>query len=57
MTGQETRVNSYIPGQISRARHNKSPDEYKFLKEGERNIGSHVSPNQVTAEDAPNLRS
>lgn len=31
MTGQETRVNSYFPEQISRARYNKSPDEYKFL--------------------------
>ena len=57
MTGQQTRVNSYHPGPISRARNNKSPDEYKFLMRGEMNIDSHVGPiSTVTVEDAPNLR-
>ena len=31
MTGQETRVNSYLPEQTSRARYNKSSEEYKLL--------------------------
>ena len=58
MTGQVTRVNSCLPGQVSRARYNKkSPDEYKRLVKREINVGSNMSPRPtVTVEDAPNLR-
>lgn len=51
MTGHQTRVNKYLPGQISRARNNKSPDEFKFLMKGGRNVDSYES--QINSHSGP----